>query len=551
MAVKIAESAEPTRQQDIPDRARRIVRELASNELVFGVVGPVGSGTSEIAKSLERFLKDKGYAAAIIKARDVIAEWATKTGFVIDKEDEIKEVVSLQNAGDAMRESDVGAVAIGAIKAIRQVRAKQTGKTFADGEAVDPDGNPRAFIIDSLRNPAEVELLRGVYQEAFCVIGVVCDEEARKGRLRVKYKTAGEQQIDKLMERDEKADISHGQQVSDTFHLADFFLDNSAPRVLVGVDGSKKSNPEWIVVDEIGRLVDILTHARIVRPRPNEVAMFHAFGARMQSACLSRQVGAALMDMNGDIMGTGTNEVPIAGGGVYGAAFDARTDLDFPSTFDHRCTVHGGYCRNTREQNAIIKDLFELEDLRPIELTDALIKKVRRTRIGQLIEFSRAVHAEMEALLSAARQGKSTRGTRLFVTTFPCHQCARHIVAAGVDEVQFIEPYLKSKAIPLHGDAITTSPVGWISPTLLRMQKKDQSRKDVDDKKPQVLFRPFVGVAPRLYRRAFYKDRDLKDNFEGSMLKQFGPPNGFGANEALRVSYAAAEAMITNIKDGK
>ena len=66
---------------------------------------------------------------------------------------------------------------------------------------------------------------------------------------------------------------------------------------------------------------------------------------------------------------------------------------------------------------------------------EGLVRRLRATRLGELIEFSRAVHAEMECLLVAARQGKNTKGTRMFVTTFPCHFCARHIVSAGVDEV--------------------------------------------------------------------------------------------------------------------
>jgi len=121
-------------------------------------------------------------------------------------------------------------------------------------------------------------------------------------------------------------------------------------------------------------------------------------------------------------------------------------------------------------------------------------------RIGDLIEFSRAVHAEMAALLSAGRKGSTTIGTRLFVTTFPCHYCARGIVAAGVHEVQFIEPYPKSKALELHADAICVTSKDSISP----------SRSG-----GKVLFRPFTGVTPRLYRRAFLKDRDLKDRVSG------------------------------------
>ncbi len=86
--------------------------------------------------------------------------------------------------------------------------------------------------------------------------------------------------------------------------------------------------------------------------------MYHAYGARMRSACLSRQVGAALMDKKGNVLSTGTNEVPRAGGGVYGGFFQEFTDRDPEYDDDHRCAVHGGYCRNTREQNEIISELM-------------------------------------------------------------------------------------------------------------------------------------------------------------------------------------------------
>ena len=42
----------------------------------------------------------------------------------------------------------------------------------------------------------------------------------------------------------------------------------------------------------------------------------------MRSACLSRQVGCALMDSAGTLIATGTNEAPRAGGGVYGETFE-------------------------------------------------------------------------------------------------------------------------------------------------------------------------------------------------------------------------------------
>ncbi len=522
--------------------SRTLVRGLASKELVFSVVGPVGSGTSEVANALKDFLDKAGYRTEVIKARDVIEEWEEKHGRSIPESPKMDQTIALQNAGDAMRlaTKDNAAVALRLIEQIRMLRAQQKGEPLERGKPVSPDDTRRAFILDSLRNPAEVALLRSVYQEAFCLVGIVCEEEIRSARLQDKYSDAGKMKIKQLMERDEHADEKHGQHVADTFHLADFFIDNTAKRFIDLPGGQRKSNPVWTVMEELGRLVDILEHSRVVRPRPNETAMFHAYGARMRSACLSRQVGAALMDRQGNIVATGTNEVPKAGGGLHGSVFIDFSDTDPIPDHDHRCIVHGRFCRNTREQNHIIDELMDrIDELRNSSDKGSMRKKIRKTRIGQLIEFSRAVHAEMEALLSAGRQGISPVGTRLFVTTFPCHSCARHIVAAGVDEVQFIEPYLKSRALPLHGDAITTTREGWTPPSLIKSNEiKDMAVS------PQVLFRPFTGVAPRIYRRAFYKDRELKDNMSGDMLESFGPPEGMASPEALRVSYAQVEANL-------
>ena len=37
-----------------------------------------------------------------------------------------------------------------------------------------------------------------------------------------------------------------------------------------------------------------------------------------------------------------------------------------------------------------------------------------------------------------ARNGIPTRGCSMYMTTFPCHNCAKHIIAAGIKKVTFI-----------------------------------------------------------------------------------------------------------------
>jgi cytidine deaminase len=104
----------------------------------------------------------------------------------------------------------------------------------------------------------------------------------------------------------------------------------------------------------------------------------------------------------------------------------------------------------------------------------------------------------MEAITCCARNGVSARFGTLFTTTFPCHNCAKHIVAAGIRRVVFVEPYPKSMALDLHDDAIELE-----SP-------EDQTERVFGPPSPftmfeKVCFRPFVGVGARRYVDLFSK----------------------------------------------
>jgi hypothetical protein len=105
--------------------------------------------------------------------------------------------------------------------------------------------------------------------------------------------------------------------------------------------------------------------------------------------------------------------------------------------------------------------------------------------LRHITEHGRVVHAEMDALLSCSRNSVSTRGKTLYATTFPCHNCAKHIVAAGVQRVVYVQPYAKSKALKLHGDAVMLSP--------------DETAECECTPSKKVHFEPFVGIGPRRF----------------------------------------------------
>ena len=51
-------------------------------------------------------------------------------------------------------------------------------------------------------------------------------------------------------------------------------------------------------------------------------------------------------------------------------------------------------------------------------------------------KYQYVVHAELNAILNAG--GKSLVGSRIFVSLFPCHECAKAIIQAGVKEVVYL-----------------------------------------------------------------------------------------------------------------
>lgn len=53
-------------------------------------------------------------------------------------------------------------------------------------------------------------------------------------------------------------------------------------------------------------------------------------------------------------------------------------------------------------------------------------------RISRPAKYSWIEHAERNALFAAARQGVATEGSEMFIEWFPCADCARAIVQAGV-----------------------------------------------------------------------------------------------------------------------
>lgn len=73
------------------------------------------------------------------------------------------------------------------------------------------------------------------------------------------------------------------------------------------------------------------------------------------------------------------------------------------------------------------------------------------TDVGCLIGSNngciRTIHAETNVILFAAKNGISTNNTRLYTTLSPCLDCAKLIVASGINEIYYYDKYRDEEPI--------------------------------------------------------------------------------------------------------
>ncbi len=369
-------------------------------------------------------------------------------------------------------------------------------------------------VIDSVKNKAELDLLRLIYGDALFAVGVFSPLELRRANLERPGKLTSDE-IAQLIDTDSGEEFNHGQSVRDTFHRCDFFL-----RVEHSVVGPAEPKAVAQLSERVRRFFDLIFRTNVITPTPEETAMYAAASAARNSACLSRQVGAAVTSSTGELLAVGWNDVPQSGGGLYGmkpvGSGLSRLHPDRP-TEDERCFAQvGRRCHNDTEKSVIadkvVESLISSGVLNRERKDQAVGAILGDTRVKDLIEFSRAVHAEMHAVLGASRvAGDRVVGGKIYVTTYPCHSCARHLVAAGISEIHYIEPYRKSLATRLHNDSLT----------------------EATEAGCKVQVRQFDGIAPRRFIELF----------EGGTRKERGVLALKGRIEAIPMTQVSLKAI--------
>jgi deoxycytidylate deaminase len=468
------------------DILKNQLRLLSHPELIIGLAGPIGIDIEAMADEVGRALDQVGYRHHTVRitelmlryeAPEVQSEGSDYFSSMNYKMDYANKLCELAGSADALIRL--------VIEGIQEHRNKILESISSEAEVL----SETAYIIRQLKRPEEVQLLRRIYGKRFILVSGYGSEEHRlkrveeKGRSSLPISTEPPQIAEKalrLLLRDQnEGRAQYVQHLRDTFHLADVFVD--------GINRDQmRSGLERFFQAFFGR-VDI-------GPTKIEYGMYAAKAAALRSTDLSRQVGSAIFTDDGEIVAQGCNEVPKAFGGTYWSG----EEPDFRD-------VRLGYDPNDILKRDVIRDILEKlddvnllntgqeNDLSTDEFVDQLLGRgepngsyfgcLKGSQITDLTEYGRVVHAEMVSICDAARLGKKVKDCNIFVTTFPCHNCTKHIIAAGLKRVVFLEPYPKSRAKQLHSNEIEI--------------EKSSTNK--------VSFLPFLGISPFRYRDIFEK----------------------------------------------
>jgi deoxycytidylate deaminase len=438
-------------------------------ELIFGIVRPVGTNGLQFQEDLAGGLRAYGYEPRTIKLSEILSDEAVRSGRTIPSSPEHERVNALIDAGDQACK-DAAAPAAVALLGISEIREQR--RAFNELNRIEQDGGdpatialPRtAFVLDSIKRVAEVTQLRQIYGDHFILISLQSTKERRVQTLTNSLKPKVSKQkipkiVDDLIERDLAEGGEFGQNTLRAFPMADVFID-------VDVDSTAS----------VRRLLDLVFGSPdYPQPSAAEYGMQLASVSSTRSPELGLKVGAAIVRDDMTVVSLGVNAHPREEGSpTYDTSVGDVRDLVVDTL-----QALGPEGLSDALHSRLLDDATALAE----ELLGGSLSKAR---IRDLTEFQLPVHAEMNALLDALKRGASTDQATVYVTAYPCHNCAKHLVALEMP-VRYIEPYPKSRAAAMYGEDVVSS------------------------------FQPFSGVAPRRYQRLFEVIADRKAT-DGSRL---------------------------------
>ena len=337
----------------------------------------------------------------------------------------------LQDEGNRIREADAAAIAKEIYKEIKSARRE------------DKD-----VVIDSIRNPAEVEYFRIMWPQRFFMLALDASSDIRWLRKQDDYEKNDKEQF-KLDDLRDKGDDEppYGQHTEVCVYLSDVVIDN---------ENQLGYRQDWdLFFYNVKQYIELMRDPEYRQPNDLELYMNLAYAVSLKSSCNKRQVGAIIVSGGMPeryVLAAGCNNVPIGApicaelGGRSNPRFCAKDSYELQTLKTMKYCPECGIELNLSSAEVVGFKCPKCNKRLPRDFTP-----------GKMLDLCRAVHAEEAAILQTSKLGSSSlNGATLYTTTFPCLLCCKSIINAGIKKIFYREPYPMDESIEmLRKDGIT------------------------------------------------------------------------------------------------
>jgi len=299
-------------------------------------------------------------------------------------------------------------------------------------------GGQNYFAIDALRHPYEIRYLKERISP-FYTIAVTTDENTRHQRLL--QLNLRKEEIEELDDKEYPTEIKPPKKRPEGY---DAFVSQNIQACLENADiyisneGTAQNRDTSHLVRQLCRYVCLMQHPGIVTPTHIERCMQVAFTAKINSGCISRQVGAVVTDPSFSIKAVGWNDVPK--GQI--SCLLRNTKIAATKGFDD--VAYSPYERGDEFQKGLKKlKYFKAQEFIGGRNNNYCFKSIYNNIKGDRNQVhTRSLHAEENAFLQISKYGgQGVEGGCLFTTASPCELCAKKAYQLGIKKIFYVDPY--------------------------------------------------------------------------------------------------------------
>lgn len=363
-----------------------------------------------------------------------------------------------------------------AIKLLRSYKLKWYSYIAKEGQFRELKNRPdlhehTLVVIDSIKNPFESMYLKQRYSNYY-LLGVYTEDSERISRLEEKNLTQKEiRLIDKIellsefkkeykkIVEDKKTLEDENEGIAGILYklikqveemqlkdILSFVFQNVAScldSADIFINNSKDNKALLKLKNTLIRYVSLAMHPGLVLPTQLERCMQIAYTAKVNSGCISRQVGAVITDKEYNLLSVGWNQQPsdqlpcsyrnlndLCNHWTPEVYSDYENDDDekFLMEISKKVNIYYGCDSNLSKNGKLPYYCFK-------DLYNKITNKENQVH-------PRSLHAEETAFLNLGPTGKMlVKGGCLFTTSSPCELCAKKAKYMGISKIYYVEPY--------------------------------------------------------------------------------------------------------------